>query len=403
MKKIGLLISTLNCGGAERVVSRLTKILSDKYEIYLILFEDTYKEYEYFGELININVKSSSNLIKKIILPFIRTKRLKKIKKEYNLDLVISFLDSPNIVNILSSTKKCKTIISIRNYIMKEEKQNLKSKILSLIMSKLYHKADKIIAVSEIIKNSLIDKYKIEKNKIVTIYNPYDEEEIEKLCKQKLEEEYNDFFTKRKVFISVGRIMYQKGFWHLVKAFKLVNDKYKNTGLIIIGKDYQNGKLNKLINELELNDSVLLLGHQKNPFKYIYNSYAYVMTSLFEGFPNSMTEAMVCEKTIISVDCKSGPREILDDKQNLTKVAKKIEYVKYGIIVPEVSDIENWNANQTEEEEKILSNAMIELINKQELNKKYSILAKKRSKEFNYNKCKEAYCKTINEVIEKEN
>ena len=55
MKNVGLLISELNSGGAERVVSRVSKILEDKYNIYVILFEDTYMEYDHGGTLVNLD------------------------------------------------------------------------------------------------------------------------------------------------------------------------------------------------------------------------------------------------------------------------------------------------------------------------------------------------------------
>ena len=238
MKRVGLLISTLNSGGAERVVSRLSKILSEKYEIYLILFEDTYMEYDYNGKLINLDIKASNSILKQLLLPFHRANKLRKVKKENNIDVVISFLDGPNIVNVLSRTKNCKTILSIRNYTIKEEKQNIRTKILSCITGKLYKKSDKIISVSECIRKSIINKYDIDERKIATIYNPYNDKEIEELSNEEIDEKYKEFFNSNKTFISVGRMMYQKGFWHLIKAFSLVHQKDNDAKLVIIGKDY---------------------------------------------------------------------------------------------------------------------------------------------------------------------
>ena len=399
MKNIGLLISTLNSGGAERVVSRLSKILSDKYNIYIILFEDTYKAYSYSGELINLDIKSSNNFLKQLILPFLRAKKLKKIKKQYKLDIVISFLDSPNIVNIFSKSKKCKTVVSIRNYTFKEEKQNLKTKILSKVIGKLYKKSDRIIATSKVIKNGIKTKYKIPDGNIKVIYNPYNMTEIEQLSEEEIEKENSMFLKEGKTFISVGRIMYQKGFWHLVKAFKLATEKENNIKLIIIGKDYQDGKLEKLIKDLELEDKIKLLGYKENPFKYVSKSKVYVMTSLFEGFPNSLVEAMNCGIPIISADCKSGPREILDKEENINKVINEIDFAKYGILVPEMEDEENWNANEFTQSEKILSNAMLTIINNDNIYQQYKISAKERAKEYSYEICKSKYSNLIDELI----
>lgn len=399
MKNVGLLISTLNSGGAERVVSRLSKILSDKYNIYVILFEDTYIEYEYSGELVNLNIESSNNFFKQLLLPFLRAKKLKKIKKELNLDIVISFLDSPNIVNILSKTRKCKTVVSIRNYTFKEEKQNIKTKLLSKVIGRLYKKSDKIIATSKIIEKGIEEKYNIDIHKIQVIYNPYDMTEIEQLSNQEIETENKEFMQNGKNFISVGRIMYQKGFWHLVKAFKLASYADNNIKLIIIGKDYQNGKLEKLIKELDIEDRVRLLGYKENPFKYVSKSQVYIMTSLFEGFPNSLVEAMNCGIPIISADCKSGPREILDIDENINKHIDNIDFARYGVLVPEMEEEENWNPDKFTNSEQILSKAMLTVLNDSEIYIKYKNNAKERAKMYSYEVCKNKYTELIDELI----
>lgn len=400
MKKIGLLISTLNSGGAERVVSRLTKILAEEYEIFLILFEDTYINYEYEGKLINLDIKSSDSLIKQLLLPFFRARKMKKIKKKFKLDLVISFLDSPNIVNILSKTRECKTIVSVRNYIAKEQKQNIRTKIIGNSIKFLYNKADKIIAVSQLIKKSLIDDYKIKEEKIEVIYNPYNLKEIEQLTKEKIEKQYMNFMDSEKIFISVGRQMHQKGFWHLIKAFKIVNEKYKDAKLIIIGKDYQNGKVDRIIKEMKLKDNVLLTGYNSNPFKFIGKCYAYVLTSIFEGFPNALVEAMCCGVPVISVDCKSGPREILDSNANINKQIFDIEYSKYGILVPEMNGEENWDITIFENSEKILADAMINILENKDIHLNYMQQSLVRSKVFSNEVCREKYVKLIEEVLD---
>lgn len=400
MKKIGLLISTLNSGGAERVVSRLTKILAEEYEIYLILFEDTYINYEYEGKMINLDIKASDSLIKQLLLPFLRARKMKKIKKKFKLDVVISFLDSPNIVNILSKTRECKTIVSVRNYTAKEQKQNVRTKIIGNSIKFLYNRADKIIAVSQLIKKSLIDDYKIKEEKIKVIYNPYNLKEIEQLAKEEIEKQYIDFMNSEKIFISVGRQMHQKGFWHLIKAFKVVNEKYNDTKLIIIGKDYQNGKVDKIIKEMNLNDNVLLTGYNSNPFKFIRKCYAYVLTSIFEGFPNALVEAMCCGVPVISVDCKSGPREILDNSANINKKIYDIEYSNYGILVPEMKEEENWDSTIFENSEKILAEAMINILENKDIHLKYMQQSLIRSKVFSNEVCKEKYVNIIEEVID---
>lgn len=395
-KRVGLLISTLNSGGAERVVSRLSNILNDEYEVFVILFEDTYIKYDYYGKLINIDVKAiNNNIISKVGLPFKRAYRLKGIKKDLKLDVVISFLDSPNIVNILSKVKKCKTIISVRNYSNKEKQLSKLTRVIDFCMRILYKKADKIIPVSEVIKDSLINDYKVDKNKIDVIYNPYDIEEINYLAEENICIEHEEFMNSEKIFISVGRQMYQKGFWHLVKAFKIVNDSIPDTKLVIVGEDFQNGLVQNLVNELGIQNSVLLTGYQKNPFKYIKRSSVYVLSSMFEGFPNSMAESLVCGCPVIAVDCKSGPREILLKKNRMDREILGFIEADYGILVEELSNIECWDRNKIDSSDIKLANAMQYLINNKKLIEVYSKKGKKRSENFNYKTCKEKFIKII--------
>ncbi len=396
MKKVGLFISGMNKGGAERVVSRLTNILEDDFEVYLILCEDTYMEYKCRGTLINMDVKATNTKWDKPILLYKRIKKLKKIKIEYDLDIVISFLDSPNIVNVLSKTGKCKTVVSIRNFSENENKNSILGKLTNIAISGLYNKADKIIPVTKLIAQNYEENYGIQKEKMSVIYNPYDIVEIQNLANECIQDEYSDFFEQGRIFISVGRQMYQKGFWHLIKSFKLVHDKYSDAKLVIIGRDCDDIKIRTLINQLELNESVLLTGQQENPFKFIKKSYIYVMSSLFEGFPNSMVEAMACGCPIISTDCKSGPREILYENPDLSKTCKDIEKADYGILVPPFDTSEDWNFNNISYEEKLLAQAMILMLSDENIQKKYSKKSIYRSKAFNYNICKQKFTKIIN-------
>lgn len=399
MKNVGLLISTLNCGGAERVVSRLSSLLSENYNIYIILFEDTYLCYKYEGSLINLNIKSENySILKKIFLPIKRAKKLKSIKKEFNLDVVISFLDSPNIVNILSKYKGCKTVVSVRNYSKREKELSTYTKIVNFFISKLYKKADKIIAVSKVIRNSLINDYKLDSRNIEVIYNPYDLNEICDLASEEIDNKYKKFIAGEKIFISVGRQMYQKGFWHLVKAFNILNKIDPETRLIIVGKDFQGGAVKQLVNDLELKDKVLLTGYQENPFKYINVSACYVLTSMFEGFPNSMVEALACGCPVIAADCKSGPREILYKNSDINKEAIDMEIADYGILIPELDKNENWQSEIYDEKEELLANAMLKIINDKYLRERLSKKSVKRAKDFNFELCKKKYIEVIEDV-----
>ncbi|MFF5396694.1 glycosyltransferase [Peribacillus butanolivorans] len=395
MKKIGLLISGMNNGGAERVVSRLTHILSDEYIVYLILYEDTFMKYDYSGTLINLNIKATPGVLGKVIILFKRIRALKKVKKQYGLNVTISFLDSPNIVNILSRTRNCKIGVSIRNFSAYENTNSLVSKLTNLFIKIIYNKSDVVIPVTKVIANSYVRDYGIHKDKLKVIYNPYDIFNIQQLANKELEPNYRGLFTKGFTFISVGRQMRQKGFWHLIKAFKMVQQKYKNSQLIIVGKDYSNGKVQKMVNELDLFENVHLVGEQENPFNFIRNSDIYVLSSLFEGFPNALVEAMACGCPVIAADCKSGPREILFENPDIDKVCVNVEKADYGLLTQPMEHEENWDINFITESEKNLSEAMLLMIEDEKLRRHYGVKALERAKFFSYERCKQAFTEII--------
>ena len=398
-KKVGLLISSLNGGGAERVVSRLSMILYSEYDIYILLFDAKNIKYDYKGRVIDIKTPANSKgLLSKMKLLMQRTHRTRAIKKTENLDIVISFLDSPNIVNILSKNKGCKVAISIRNYTDFEKRSSRTLKLANFLMKRLYRKADVVIPVSIEISKMLFEKYSISKSKLKVIYNPYDIMDIGRLANENIEDKYENFMHSEKTFISVGRQVYQKGFWHLAKAFKLVLENEPDARLIIIGSGNNDVKLMKLINDLGIENRVLLTGFQKNPFKFIKKSQVYVMTSLFEGFPNILVEAMACGCPVISTDCKSGPKEILLENFNFNNTTEDILFGDYGILVPVFKEGENWDSGTFETEEYLLSEAMISLLRDKEKLKYYSRKSIERAKTFNYERCFKKYKSLIEEV-----
>ena len=117
MKKIGLLIDSMIGAGAQRVVSHLSYILGDRYDVHVIFFEDTYKEYPCGGTIHNMDVPATDgSALVKLKLLARRIKGLEAVVRREKLECVISFLDSPNFVNLLASLPGCRKIISIRNY-----------------------------------------------------------------------------------------------------------------------------------------------------------------------------------------------------------------------------------------------------------------------------------------------
>lgn len=322
MKKIAFIIPTLDNGGAEKVVSNLLLNLSEEYEKYLILLDGSKIIYPYKGEIIDLKTFKNKGIFK-FFNYFFAFFKLKKIKKKYKFDIVISFLEIPSFLNLLTKNEE-KVVISVRNYTSKAFR-GLRAHIYFPLIRRLYHFSDKIISVSKEIKKDLIDFFGINEEKIEIIYNFYDLEMIEKLSLENLEEKYKNIFEK-KVIINTGRLSYQKGQNLLLESFSKIKNR-NEYNLVILGEGNLENELKEQAKYLGIEKDVYFLGFQKNPYKFLKKADIFVFPSRFEGFPNALAEAMACGLPIIANDCPSGPKEILEDQ--------------YGLLIKNIDDEEN--------------------------------------------------------------
>ncbi|ROR39166.1 glycosyltransferase [Caminibacter pacificus] len=354
--KISILIYSMASGGAERVVSLLLKHLNQKYEIELVLMNDTIF-YE-IPENVKITFLEKSNptepgLIKLLKLPFLAYK-YSKIKS----DISLSFMNRPNYINVLSKFfgKKSKIIISERAMPSKQHSLGLQGKINRFLIKTFYKKADLVIA------NSKGNSYDLQKNfcvkKIKTIYNPIEPKECQKTKNEKF------------MFVTIGRLDEGKNHALLIKALKESN---LNANLLIIGDGPLRKELEDLSKSLNLKEKVKFLGIQKDVYRFLSKADCFVFSSNYEGFPNVLLEALNCSLPVISTDCKSGPREILAPETYFLKETESVELAKYGILVKPKS-VENF------------AKAMKLMYQDKELRYNYAINSKKAIENFKIEK-----------------
>lgn len=369
-KKIAIIIPTLNGGGAERTASKLSLYLSnDKYDKYVIVFDGSEITYEYNGQLIDMKLKAKNFILSKFANIVKRIIKLRQIKKKYQIQVSLSFLDSANIVNVFSRTGD-KIILSVRNYESKSS-NNFYGKFYNILVKMFYKKADCIVSVSKRVKDDLINNYKIDSDKIKVIYNFYDLDEIKRLSKQELEDEYKEIF-KFPVIVNMGRLTKQKGQWYLIRVLKGIKGIIPEVKLIFLGRGELELSLKQLVHDLALENDVFFLGFQKNPFKYIARSKLFVLTSLFEGFPNALVEAMACGVPVVSFDCDSGPREIIAPATEIISKANHIEYCEYGILTPVCSEKILNSMSTLSNKENLLQESIVKILNSEKLSEKYS-------------------------------
>lgn len=209
-KKIGLLIPNLLHGGAEKVLAQISDILSHQYDVYMILFDGKSISYNFSGQLINLNCRAKRSILNKAVNSILRVFRLNKIKKDLQLDLVISFLRSANIVNYFSNNQG-KKLISCRGY-----SDFLKS---NKLYARMLKKVDGIIFPSLSMSQEFIENYNADSKTIITLYNPIDIDKIELLKNEDVEDKFIEFITSHKTICNMGSFKKDKGQWHLIKTF----------------------------------------------------------------------------------------------------------------------------------------------------------------------------------------
>ncbi|MES1038118.1 glycosyltransferase [Peribacillus simplex] len=376
-KNLGIIITKLEGGGAERMASNLSLLLSDQYNIYLLVFDTRDIKYPYNGQLVNLDIPASNNPLSRIINVIRRVNKVRKIKQNFNINFSISLLDGPNIVNILSRNGD-KVIISVRNKLSFFIKSSFKKLRLKLF----YNKADQVVSLSEMVKLDLIKEFNVREELITTIYNSCDAKHIANLSNANIDEDYSRLFEKYEVIVTVGRLEEQKAHWHLIRAFKKVKSVRPNVKLLIFGKGSLENYLRKLVIDLDLTEDVIFAGYVKNTFKYVKRSEMFVFSSIVEGLGNVILEAMACGVPVVSTDCFAGPREIIAPDTNLQKSAREIEHSKFGILTPVCDGIKYSATDSLTKEENLLSEAIVEVLSNNEVKEKYKKASIQRIKDF---------------------
>jgi len=172
-----------------------------------------------------------------------------------------------------------------------------------------YSRASLVLANSNDLRLQIINSFRLPPNHVRTFYNLVDFERIERLS--------NEFVppvaTEPFLVVTSGRLHHKKGQDYLLEAIKiLVHSQKRNLHLVIFGQGEFEEKLQDIIRTHQLEPFVTLAGFVSNPFPWYKHARLFVLPSLSEGLPNVLIEAIACRTPVLSTDCPSGPREILD-------------------------------------------------------------------------------------------
>ena len=330
MKKIKIYIfhPYSRIGGADLSISRLINNLNiNKYSITFITLAKPKINF-YLKKKIEICVLKKNRALLSI---FYLRSLIKKNRKNYSKVILISNQNFANIISVISTFKLkwLKLILIERNNPVElDYSKTIKSKLIKLLIKITYRFSDIVIAISKELGKDL---EKLCNKKVITIYNPSFDKSIYKNSKIKVKK------PTYKVILNVARYEKQKNHLMLLESYKKIHERI-NAKLFLVGYGSEKKKINNFIKQNNLQTKIKLITKQKNIFNYYKIADLFVLTSLYEGFGNVLIEAGMFKIPIISTDCKSGPKEILnngkfgdlvniDDAQTLSKlIIKNLKY-----------------------------------------------------------------------------
>jgi GalNAc-alpha-(1->4)-GalNAc-alpha-(1->3)-diNAcBac-PP-undecaprenol alpha-1,4-N-acetyl-D-galactosaminyltransferase len=295
LNKILIFIGNLDTGGAERVVSTLANQWAmENFEITLCLTTNNIVKFNIHKNVKINSLPQSCNLLHKLL-------NIRALIKQNSAKNVISFLPHINILVLIASLFLKKNIIISERIHPKFYKKFYFIRILRFF---LYGICTKIVFQTESSRNSLFYLGKNKNNEYV-IPNPCDEKFIN-----------SSIAYENKLIINVGRFTQQKRQSLLINIFSEIHKNNNDWKLLIVGSGELKPLLVNQIIKLNLTESVQLLDSTTDLLELYKKASIFSLTSEFEGFPNTLMEAMAMGLPSISFDCLSGPRELTNDGEN---------------------------------------------------------------------------------------
>lgn len=326
-KKIMLITPMLHQGGFERICVMTARALSQRRdtEAVIVVFSMEDIAFDISGlSVIDLNLKAKDGRIRKILNIIRRGIKLTVLQKKLGTDISYSFGTTANIANSLSRGAK-KKISACHSF------EEIRGGVYMKLISRC---TDRVLCCSKKMADLVQESYGFPNAK--ALWNPCD---IQGILAQSRKEPHKDigFFRENgKILVSMGREDDVKGFWHLLKIFRRVYEEEENVGLAVIGEggfeEYR-----RLAKELGVEKRVFFTGLKKNPFPYLRESDIYLLTSLSEGLPNALVEALALSLPVVSANCLSGPAEILHGDFREAEAQKEVFLGDYGILVPPLS------------------------------------------------------------------
>jgi glycosyltransferase involved in cell wall biosynthesis len=261
---------------------------------------------------------------------------LRKMIKKHKITHSIAFGDMANLFSSLTFTKEYK-IGSIHSYKSIElSSSSVFNKLTQIGYKSSYKNLDKLVCISKTVREDLISKCNYRFKNIEVIYNPHNIESIRSKSCQKITDIKEQELFQNEIILFLGRLSLAKAPWHLINAFKVLQERRPNVFLVFIGDGESSVTeyVENFIRYLGLEEKVILLGRKNNPYIYLKQAKCVALTSNFEGTPNVIVEAIALGTPVVTSFCTAGILELMSVDETLVYDNEGILETEAGIITP---------------------------------------------------------------------
>lgn len=321
MKKICIFMHGFDGGGAEKMTVLLANALHKLGHkvVFCVRYDQGENRYLLDNEIPVWDMKLSE--LSKIKKNLKNVRILREILRKNEFDVMLSITSEMSQVAAMATwfNKRRMPLIGVIHNTLSQEVHSFQ-KIREIMFPVVHRRMDAMIAVSEAVRKDYIQLCNANTNTVFTVYNPVVFDKIFQMAKEETNHPWLVKNRKWKTLILAARLSYQKNHILMLRSLKLLlkNGDYR---LILLGIGELQEELKEFCRENGLQEHVDFYGYVNNPYAFYANADGVVLSSRFEGLPTVLIEALACGSKIISVDCPSGPREILCDGKYGTLVS----------------------------------------------------------------------------------
>lgn len=307
---IGIFLPNLGVGGIQRAMALIAGELARRQH------------------RVDVVVSRSNGLLGELVPPEVRVIELHRKRMATAVGPLASYLKRSQPSVLLSTVCNANIAALFARRIARTDTRMILSEVTAPATQRLYspddHRLERIykliphvypwangiVALSEGVAHELSEHFRIARATIDVIPNPVSFEEIERLARAPLNHPWLRP-GEPPVVLGVGRFVHQKDFGTLLTAFAVLR-RTEAARLVLLGDGPLRSQLERQVLKLGIAKDVSMPGFVVNPFAWMRRARVMAQSSLWEGFGNTIAEALVCGTRVVATDCPHGPSEILD-------------------------------------------------------------------------------------------